>query len=47
MVLFSKVLFQKLLNHSYIKVSSQQLRGTHFEGHPRVEEFMDMDQDTC
>ena len=27
-VLFSKVLFQKLLDHSYVKASSQQLRGT-------------------
>ena len=28
MVIFSKVLFRKLLDHSYVKVSSQQLRGT-------------------
>ena len=28
MLIFSKVLFRKLLDHSYVKVSSQQLRGT-------------------
>ena len=28
MVIFSRVLFRKLLDHNYIKVSSQQLRGT-------------------
>ena len=28
MVVFSKVLFPKLLDHSYVKVSSQQLQGT-------------------
>ena len=27
MVIFSKVLFRKLLDHSYVKVSSLQLRG--------------------
>ena len=28
MLIFSKVLFRKLLDHSYVKVYSQQLRGT-------------------
>ena len=28
MAIFLKVLFRKLLDHNYIKVSSQQLRGT-------------------
>ena len=28
MVIFWKVVFQKLLDHSYVKVSSQQLGGT-------------------
>ena len=28
MVIFSKVLFRKLLDHSYVKVFSQQLGGT-------------------
>ena len=28
MVIFSKVMFRKLLDHSYVKVSSQQLEGT-------------------
>ena len=28
MVIFSKVLFRKLLDHSYVKVSSQQLGST-------------------
>ena len=27
-VIFSKVLFRKLLDHSFVKVSSQQLGGT-------------------
>ena len=42
-VILSKVLLRKLLYHSYVKVSQQQ----YFEGHPTVEDFMDMDQDTC
>ena len=48
--IFSKVLFQKLLDHRYVEVSSQQLQAhwqQHFEGHPSVEDLMDMDQDTC
>ena len=47
MVTFSKVLLRKLLHHSYVNVSSQQLRDTYFEGHPTVGDFMDMDQETC
>ena len=50
MVTFLKELFRKLSYHSYVKVSSQQLRDaltTAFEGHPTVEDFIDMDQDTC
>ena len=50
MVTFLKVLFRKLPYHSYVKVSSQQLRDaltTAFEGYPTVEDFIDMDQDTC
>ena len=35
MVIFSKVLFRKLLDHSYVKVFYQQS----FEGHPTVKEL--------
>ena len=28
MIIFLKMLFRKLLDHNYVKVSSQQLRGT-------------------
>ena len=40
----------KLLDRSYVKVSSQQYEGhwqQHFERHPTVEDFTDMDQETC
>ena len=50
MVTFWKVLFWKLPHHSYVKVSSEQLGDaltTALEGHPTVEDFIDMDQDTC
>ena len=50
MVTFWKVLFRKLPYHSYVKVSSEQLRDaltTALEGHPTVEDFIDMDQDMC
>ena len=50
MVIFPKVLFRKLLGHSFAKVSSQQLRGTlttALEGYPTVEDFTDMDQGKC
>ena len=48
--IFSKVLFQKLLYHSYVEVYSQQLQDTLttvFWRTPAIEDFMDMDQDTC
>ena len=48
MVVFSKVLFRKLLDHSYVEVSYQHLHWQqHFEGHTTIEDFMDMNQDTC
>ena len=48
MVIFSKVLFQKLIDHSYVKVSSQKLGGTsttEFWRTPYGWRFTDMD--TC
>ena len=50
MVIFSRVLFRKLLDHNYVKVSSQQLGGTlttEFWRTPDGWRFMDMDQHTC
>ena len=48
MVVFSKVLLRKLLDHSYVEVSYQQLHWQqHFEEHPVVEDFMDMDKGKC
>ena len=46
MVIFSRVLFRKLLDHNYVKVSSQQLGGTlttEFWRTPDGWRFMDMD----
>ena len=47
MVIFSKVLFRKLLDHSYVKVFSQQLGGTsttEFWSTPYSWRFMYMDK---
>ena len=40
---------RELLDHSYVKFSSQQLKGTLKTASwcPTVEDFMEIDQDTC
>ena len=46
-VIFSEKLLRKSLYNSFVKVSSQELRDTLFFRDPTVEDFMDMDQDSC
>ena len=44
------VTFRKSPYHSYVKVSSQHLQNAltaAFEEYPTIEDFIDMDQDTC
>ena len=50
MVIFFGSVIPKLLDHSYVQILSQQLRGTlttAFEIHLTIEDFMDMDQHLC
>ena len=50
MVIFFGSVFPKLLDHSYVQILSQQLRGTltaAFEIHLTIEDFMVMDQHLC
>ena len=45
MVIFSKMLFRKLLDQSHVKFLLNNYEA-HLQ-HPAVEDFMDMGRDTC